>query len=86
MINFKKRDQMNRREFLKRSLVGTTSTVLAGNVLADALQAYAQSEKNTFPDPVYRTLGRTGLKVSIIGFGAMLTPEPEVIRCPCQTV
>ena len=33
-----------------------------------------------FPAPVYRTLGRTGLKITVVSFGAMLTPEPEVIR------
>ena len=33
-----------------------------------------------YPIPVYRTLGRTGLKISVVSFGAMLTPEPEVIR------
>jgi predicted aldo/keto reductase-like oxidoreductase len=73
---------MNRREFLKLGLVGTTSTVLGGSVLADAVQVYAQERAETFsfPAPVYRTLGRTGLKVSVVGFGAMLTPEPEVIR------
>ena len=27
-----------------------------------------------------RTLGRTGLKLTVVSFGAMLTPEPEVIR------
>ena len=73
--------EMNRREFLKLGLVGTTSTVLGGSVLADAVQVYAQgAESSGFPSPVYRTLGRTGLKVSVVGFGAMLTPEPEVIR------
>ena len=30
--------------------------------------------------PVYRTLGRTGLKVTVVSFGAMLTPEHEVMR------
>lgn len=80
MIKLKNRDGMNRREFLKLGLMGTTSTILAGNVLADAVQAYAQPERSAFPAPVYRTLGRTGLNVSMIGFGAMLTPEPEVIR------
>ena len=29
---------------------------------------------------VYRTLGRTGLKITTLSFGAMLTPEYEVIR------
>ncbi|MBJ6725582.1 aldo/keto reductase [Geomesophilobacter sediminis] len=73
---------MNRRKFLKLGLVGTTSTVLATRVLADAAMAYAQErpEAFTFPAPVYRTLGRTGMKVCIVGFGAMLTPEPEVMR------
>jgi len=75
----KKPTPMNRREFLKLGLVGTTSTILAGSTLAEAMQSYA-AEPFTFPTPVYRTLGRTGLKISAVGFGAMLTPEPEVIR------
>lgn len=81
MNQWKKSTAMNRREFLKLGLVGTTSTVLGGSVLADAVQVYAQEQGSSgFPAPVHRTLGRTGLKVSVVGFGAMLTPEPEVIR------
>ena len=80
MNQWKKLTAMNRREFLKLGLVGTTSTVLGGSVLADAVQVYAREQADIFPAPVYRTLGRTGLKVSVVGFGAMLTPEPEVIR------
>lgn len=33
-----------------------------------------------FPEPVYRTLGRTGLKISVISFGTSMTPEADVIR------
>jgi hypothetical protein len=40
----------------------------------------AEAGRTAFPKPVYRTLGRTGLKISVVSFGAMLTPEPEVIR------
>lgn len=82
MNQWKKLTAMNRREFLKIGLAGTTSTVLGASVLADALQVYAQEKAESFryPAPVYRTLGRTGLKVAVVGFGAMLTPEPEVIR------
>ncbi len=72
--------EMNRRDFLKLGLMGTTSTILGGNALAEAAQMYAQAETLALPTPVYRTLGRTGLRVSVVGFGAMLTPEPEVIR------
>lgn len=82
MKQWEKLIAMNRREFLRLGLLGTTSTVLGGSVIADAVQVYAQEQAGTFrfPAPVYRTLGRTGLKVSVVGFGAMLTPEPEVIR------
>jgi predicted aldo/keto reductase-like oxidoreductase len=69
---------MNRREFLKVGLAGTSAFV-GGSVFAEAAQQYAASEPFVFPAPVYRTLGRTGLKITVVSFGAMLTPEPEVI-------
>lgn len=78
-----KRDRcpgMNRREFLKVGVMGTTSAILTGNALAVAVQQCAAAEPFVFPAPVYRTLGRTGMKVSVVSFGAMLTPEAEVIR------
>jgi hypothetical protein len=70
---------INRRDFLKVGLAGTTSALLGWEGLADAMQ-YASAEPFVFPVPVYRTLGRTGLKITIISFGAMLTPEPEVMK------
>ena len=51
---------MNRRQFLHLGLVGTTSTILGGNALAEAVQGYAHAGAFKFPAPVYRTLGRTG--------------------------
>jgi hypothetical protein len=41
---------------------------------------YASAEPFGFPAPVYRTLGRTGMKITVVSFGAMLTPEAEVMR------
>jgi uncharacterized protein len=76
----KSRKGIGRREFIKVGMVGTTSALLGGNALAEVVQQYAATAPDTFPDPVYRTLGRTGLKVTVVSFGAMLTPEPEVIR------
>lgn len=70
---------MKRREFLKSGLVVTTSTLIGTNALAQTLQK-AATEPFTFPTPVYRTLGRTGLKITIVSFGAMLTPEAEVME------
>src|SRR5450631_4222060 len=71
---------MNRRTFIKAGMVGTATALIAPPAFADALQKMAGTEPSPFPKPVYRTLGRTGLKISVVSFGAMLTPEPEVIR------
>jgi predicted aldo/keto reductase-like oxidoreductase len=75
-----KKKGMNRRAFIKAGVIGTTTALIAPPALAETLRQMAASETSAFPKPVYRTLGRTGLKISVISFGAMLTPEPEVIR------
>ena len=71
---------MNRRTFIKTGMMGTATALIAPPAFADTLQKIAESEQSSFPKPVYRTLGRTGLKITVVSFGAMLTPEPEVIR------
>ena len=71
---------MNRRAFIKAGMVGTATALIAPPVLAEELKKMAGTEHPAFPAPVYRTLGRTGLKITVVSFGAMLTPEPEVIR------
>ncbi len=72
--------RINRRDFLKVGLAGTTSALMGWEGLANAME-YASAESSfTFPAPVYRTLGRTGLKITIVSFGAMLTPEAEVMK------
>jgi predicted aldo/keto reductase-like oxidoreductase len=75
-----KNNEMNRRAFIKAGMVGTATALIAPPAFAETLQKMAASEPAVFPKPVYRTLGRTGLKISVVSFGAMLTPEPEVIR------
>jgi uncharacterized protein len=70
---------MRRRDFLKLGVLGTGGALLGWEGLAGAAQQAAGGPFR-FPAPVYRTLGRTGLKITIVSFGAMLTPEPEVIR------
>jgi len=70
---------MNRREFFKAGMAGTASALFGLESVAGALQ-HSAAAPFVFPSPVYRTLGRTGLKITIVSFGAMLTPESEVIR------
>jgi hypothetical protein len=64
---------MSRRDFLKVGVTGAAAsfafTGLAGLGRAEPAETL-----------VYRTLGRTGLKITPLSFGAMLTPEYEVIR------
>jgi predicted aldo/keto reductase-like oxidoreductase len=80
MSQEKKAAGMNRRTFLKVGMVGTTSALLGGGALAEAVQNLAEAGPFVFPKPVYRTLGRTGLNISVVSFGSMLTPEPEVLK------
>lgn len=68
-----KKGLFNRRFFLKMGLAGAASWSLS---FYNTGKLFAQGT----PTPVYRTLGRTGLKVTVVSFGAMLTPDPEVIR------
>ena len=75
-----KKNGMNRRTFIKTGVIGTATALIAPPALADTLRQMAASDTSNFPKPVYRSLGRTGLKISVVSFGAMLTPEPEVIR------
>jgi hypothetical protein len=79
MSQEKKNAGIDRRDFLRIGLVGTTSVLLGWDGLADAMQI-AAAEPFVFPAPVYRTLGRTGLKITVVSFGAMLTPESEVME------
>ena len=78
MIREKKDTGIGRREFLRVGLAGTGTVLLGFEGLADAMQV-AAAGPFVFPAPVYRTLGRTGLKITIVSFGAMLTPESEVM-------
>ena len=56
---------MNRRDFLK----------------AGAAALVAAAPASAAPGAVaYRTLGRTGLKLSVVGIGALLTSEAAVFQ------
>ena len=71
--------QINRRDFLKLSAFTTTAAMgLTG--MGGILESAAGQAGMFPPGPVYRTLGRTGLKITVVSFGAMLTPEHEVMR------
>jgi hypothetical protein len=71
--------ELSRRVFIKTGLLGGAGAAACLGGWPDFVSA-ATSGSSGYPAPVYRTLGRTGLKITVVSFGAMLTPESEVIR------
>jgi aryl-alcohol dehydrogenase-like predicted oxidoreductase len=64
----------SRRTFLQAGLMLPAAELIASHSRGAAVQAPAEV--------VYRTLGRTGLKVSAVGYGLGYDPDPEIIaRC-----
>jgi len=80
-----KENRFNRREFIDKSAKTTlavgltfpwirTKKILASTTHQDGVQAVKT------PTLEFRTLGRTGLKVTTVAYGAMRTREPAVIH------
>jgi len=70
------RDQrINRREFIAKSAAGI---VTAGLGVRTARWAGAEVEKPR--EILYRTLGRTGLRIPVVSFGVMNSDSPDLIR------
>ncbi len=65
---------INRRDFLKVGVAGAAAASIGLSSMGSLLYAQVPTA------PVFRTLGRTGLKVTAVSYGTMLTPEYEVIR------
>ena len=57
---------LSRRTFIKAGLAGSATALIAPPALADILRKMGKSEGSDLFRPVYRTLGRTGLKISVI--------------------
>ncbi len=75
--------KLTRRRFLRNlTVAGTCSslyvnTLTAGHALGNPHKKYASKDNKM--DMEYRTLGRTGLKVSALSFGVMRLAEPAVL-------
>ncbi|MDX9930194.1 MAG: aldo/keto reductase [Bacteroidales bacterium] len=66
-------DQINRRKFLKSGAAGAAAIVVAGPVAGSSLVS-RQDRKI-----IYRTLGRTGLKVPVVSMGVMRADNPGLV-------
>ncbi|HET8827325.1 MAG TPA: aldo/keto reductase [Terriglobales bacterium] len=68
----------SRRDFLSAGLVLPVAGMSAKMGLLDS-QTLSRTDKTTPVKLEHRTLGRTGLKVTTVGFGCMITSDPSVI-------
>jgi len=73
---------IDRRTFLKAAPASVAAAGLTSRAIA-AKQSSADPSADSGAETsgvLYRTFGRTGLKVSVIGLGALETSEPAIIR------
>jgi predicted aldo/keto reductase-like oxidoreductase len=66
---------MNRREFIGKTALGLCATGLGTPILRAEDSSKARPARI-----VYRTLGRTGLKIPIVSFGVMNSDSPDLLK------
>jgi predicted aldo/keto reductase-like oxidoreductase len=77
----KKRKNYNRREFLSRTVSGIASVGLLGFSEKSVSTLGSQKlSQNTHKEIIYRTLGKTGIKLPIVNMGVMNTLDPAVVK------
>jgi predicted aldo/keto reductase-like oxidoreductase len=69
------RSNMKRREFLGKAALGVVSTGLGIPLLMNNASAASKPHKI-----IYRTLGRTDLKIPIVSFGVMNSDSPDLLN------
>lgn len=67
--------KMKRREFIGKTGLGV---VAAG--LSTPLVRKAAADQGKEPEIIYRTLGRTGLRIPVVSFGVMNSDSPDLIN------
>lgn len=75
----KKENKFNRRGFLKSSVIGATGLVIGQKTLAGT-SSINTSKEDKEGKIVYRTLGKTGLKLPIVSMGVMRADNPNLVR------
>ena len=74
--------ELDRRSFLKTSVLGTSAALAAPSLLArfqSAAPSPAPEEKNTRP-VVRRKLGKTGISLPVVSMGVMRADSPALVR------
>ncbi len=74
-----KQSKFNRRGFLKSSVIGATGIVVGQNALGRTTKTNIP-EKEENAKIVYRTLGKTGIKLPIVNMGVMRADNPNLVK------
>ena len=67
----------NRRKFIKNGLTGLAGASLLPSLMKEKVYADESPKKSNF---VYRTLGKTGIKLPIVSMGVMNTMNPKLVE------
>ncbi len=84
MSTRQKKDSINRRNFIKTTFAGACVPAVLTSQSKDINQNPDFQKKDTGKIKEFRTLGRTGFKVSDIGFGAGLLSNPDVLNASIE--
>jgi predicted aldo/keto reductase-like oxidoreductase len=79
-----KKNNVNRRVFLKTSVLGTAGTLLGARMFAHSTKPVAPSLASN-AKVITRKLGNTGLELPIVSFGVMRADNPALIRAAMDT-
>ena len=75
-----KNTRVSRRSFIGSATTGVVSAGLGLTVGSAAHSMEPETQEGPTPDVVYRTLGRTGLKIPLVSFGVMNSDNPDLLR------
>ena len=77
-IDMKNKKTQNRRKFLKQSMTGIAGAMIIPASARSSIQSNLHEKKER--KIIYRTLGKTGIKIPIISMGTGNTSNPALVR------
>lgn len=77
----KEKKSFDRRDFLKSTMLGATGMMAGGVAVSQAKMLSGKLSKDKI---IYRTLGRTGIKLPIVSMGVMRAENPNLVKAALQ--
>ncbi|MCP4221044.1 MAG: twin-arginine translocation signal domain-containing protein [bacterium] len=73
------KNKANRRQFIKRTAAGIAGAAVLPSIMEGQEKKAAGNEKKKYK-MIYRTLGKTGIKVPIVSMGVMNASNPNLVK------